>query len=542
MTGSGALDKSEEVIAALDALRSRLSDEDRGTIEDVQTFIADVKKLVTTMDGQLAAMRWLAQKQFRPKTDKVPEGQLALDLLGFMLAQRGEAAGAGDEQPPGPTPDMPKAPPRDKRTGKMHLIPVVPVREELAEAERTCEHCNVVKTEFDVEPRRTLMYEPSKLYFREEQLVKYACRCCGLGVTTAPASPKLIEGSNVGASVLAHLVVAKVIDATPIERVGKQWARHGYDIASSTMHDWFGRSACEVAFLGPIAQDELLRSSLISFDDTPMPAKVAGHANGTQRGRLWMYVGDVSRIAYCAFSPDWKGTHPRGVLEGFSRHLQSDGYGGINALFAGSDGPNKVGCNDHCRRKYVEALKLGDRRAARVVALYGELYAVERDAKDLSADGRLRLRRARSVPLWAQLAEEVARLEPVADPKSPLGKANTYFRRQNAALSAFLEHGVLPISNAHVERLLRGVALFRKNSLFVGSLDAGQRYAALLTLAVNCALCGANPFDYFTDLFDRLAAGWPNARATELMPHAWLAAQQQAKQVEGDGAISGDHD
>ena len=529
------------MIAALDALRSRLSDEDRGTIEDVQSFIVEVKKLVTTMDGQLAAMRWLAQRQFRPKADKVPEGQLALDLLGFMLAQREQKESGADAEQTAPTPEAPKAPTRDKRTSKMHLIPVVSVRKELPEAERFCEPCNVAKTEFDVELRRTLMYEPSKLYFREEQLVKYACRCCGLGVTTAHASPKLIEGSNVGASVLAHLVVSKVVDATPVERIGKQWARHGYDIAPSTMHDWFGRSAQEVTFLGPIASGDLLQSALISFDDTPMPAKVAGHANGTQRGRLWMYVGDVSRVAYCAFSPDWKGTHPRGVLEGFSRHLQSDGYGGINALFSRSDSPHKVGCNDHCRRKYVEALKLGDRRAAPIVALYGELYAVEREAKDLSADARLSLRRAQSVPLWAQLAEQVARLESGADPKSPLGKANTYFRRQSPALSAFLEHGVLPISNAHVERLLRGVALFRKNSLFVGSLEAGERYAALLTLAVNCALCGANPFTYFTDLFERLAAGWPNARAAELMPQAWLAAQQQAEQVETVHALSAGH-
>ncbi|MEY4580966.1 MAG: hypothetical protein RL701_5669, partial [Pseudomonadota bacterium] len=36
-------------------------------------------------DGQLTAMRWLAQKQFRPKTEHVAPGQLALDLLGFMI-------------------------------------------------------------------------------------------------------------------------------------------------------------------------------------------------------------------------------------------------------------------------------------------------------------------------------------------------------------------------------------------------------------------------------------------------------------------------
>ncbi len=542
MTSSGVLEKSEDVIAALEALRSRLSDDDRSTVEETQAFIADVKKFVSTMDGQLAAMRLLAQKQFRPKSDQVPPGQLALDLLGFMLAQRnqqgeGDApSSAGDEAVP------PKAPPREKRTSKMHLVPVVSVRKELPEAERTCEYCNVVKTEFDVEPRRHLAYEPSKLYFLEEQLVKYACRCCGIGVTTAPATPKLIEGSNVGASVLAHLVVSKVVDATPIERTGKQWSRHGYDIAPSTMHDWFGRSARELEFLSPIARADMLRSHLISFDDTPMPAKVAGHANGTQRGRLWMYVGDMSRVAYCAFTPDWKGSHPRGVLDGFSGHLQSDGYGGIAALFAGGDAPNKVGCNDHCRRKYVEAPKLGDRRAARVVALYGELYAVERDAKELLPDDRLRLRRAHSVPLWSELAAEVAKLDTLGESKSPLGKANTYFRRQNAALRAFLDNGVLPISNAHVERLLRGVALFRKNSLFVGSLEAGERYATLLTLAVNCTLVGANPFTYFNDTFERLAAGWPKDRAAELMPQPWLAAQQKAEQVDGDGGLSADHD
>ena len=539
MTSSGVLEKSEDVIAALEALRSRLSDEDRSTVEDAQAFLAEVKKFASSMDGQLAALRMLAQKQFRPKADSVPPGQLALDLLGFMLAQRQQAA-VGNEVPDEPA--APKAPPREKRTGKLHLVPVVSVRRELPEAERMCEHCNVAKTEFDVEPRRHLEYEPSKLYFLEEQLVKYACRCCGIGVTTAPATPKVIEGSNVGASVLAHLIVSKVVDAIPVERVGKQWSRHGYDVAPSTMHDWFGRSASELMFLSPIAREDVRRSYLISFDDTPMPAKVAGHANGTQRGRLWMYVGDMSRVAYCAFTPDWKGEHPRGVLEGFSGQLQSDGYGGIAALFGGSDAPNKVGCNDHARRKYVEALKLGDRRAARVVALYGELYAVERDAKELTPDDRLRLRRERSLPLWTALDAEVAKLDAVGETKSPLGKANTYFRRQNAALRAFLDNGLLPISNAHVERLLRSVALFRKNSLFVGSLEAGQRYAALLTLAVNCALVGANPFAYFTDTFQRLATGWPKSRAIELMPRAWLAAQQNAEQVDGDVGLSADHD
>lgn len=227
-----------------------------------------------------------------------------------------------------------------------------------------------------------------------------------------------------------------------------------------------------------------------------------------------------------------RGVEPRGSLREVSGHYM------IIPLSQALPGAS----NDHCRRKYVDALKLGDARAGRVVALYGELYAVEREAKGMNSEQRLALRRARSAPLWSALTAEVARLEPLAEPKSPLGKANTYFKRQHAALRAFLDHGVLPISNAHVERLLRGVALFRKNSLFVGSLEAGERYAALLTLAVNCTLVGANPFTYFTDVFQRLAAGWPKSRAAELMPQAWLAAQQGTEKVESDGGMGRIHD
>jgi hypothetical protein len=60
----------------------------------------------------------------------------------------------------------------------------------------------------------------------------------------------------------------------------------------------------------------------------------------------------------------------------FQGLLQSDGYGGITGLFRGPSPPSKVGFNDHARPRFVEALKLGDQRAAVVVALYGELYAV----------------------------------------------------------------------------------------------------------------------------------------------------------------------
>jgi len=541
MAATHSVQQADDVIKALEALRNRWAErsddqQDSDVLHRASELISELKQLVSTLDGQLAAMRWLAQKQFRPKSEQVPEGQLALELLGFMLQPKAADGEAPDgtpsapEQPLGTTPDKTRES-RPKRNSRLHLIPVKQVPVRLEEKDRICACCQGVKAEMGFEPRRHLVYEPAKLYFLEEQLYNYVCKTCQEGVVSAKGTPKLIDGSNVSSSMFAHLVVSKIVDAVPIERVGKQLARHGVDIASSTLNEWYNRCGQEVVFLQDVAKQALLSSQMISLDDTPMPTKNDEAPRGITRGRLWLYLGDVSRTAYCEYSPDWKGTHPQRVLQGFAGPIQNDGYSGLHALFCARDAPPRVGCNDHSRRKWVEALRIGDNRAERVIALYGALYAVEREAKALrlNAADTLALRRERSVPVWKALCEEVDRLAALGERKSPLGKAITYFQRQRPRLEIFLSNGILPISNAHVERLLRIVALFRKNSLFIGAPKAGPRYAALLTLALNCVLCDVNPFTYFTELFDRIAAGWPNARAAELLPQAFVPADQLAQ-------------
>lgn len=535
MAATQSVKQADEVIGALEALRTRWAEQhsadeqDGGVLQRATELIAELKALVSTLDGQLAAMRWLAQKQYRPKSEHVPEGQLALELLGFLMQPQAADTGRPEEDPQSNALDGKPSEPRAKRRSRLHLLPVIQKEVRLEEKDRICPCCQSIKAEIGAEPSRHLVYQPAKLYFREELLFKYACKKCGDGVVIAQGTPKLIDGSNVSSSMYAHLVVSKVVDAVPIERVGKQLARHGADIASSTLNDWYGRSGEAVTFLQPIAHRELQGSQMISLDDTPMPTKNGDAPHGMTRGRLWLYLGDVSRIAYCEYSADWKGTHPQRVLEGFSGPIQNDGYSGLHALFCARDAPPRVGCNDHARRKWVEALRTGDQRAERVLTLYAALYAVERDAKGLSAADTLALRQARSVPIWGALRAEVDRLAALGERKSPLGKAVTYFQRQEPRLAAFLGNGILPISNAHVERLLRTVALFRKNSLFIGAPDAGPRYAALLTLALNCTLRDVNPSDYFTQLFDRIAGGWPQARAAELLPQAVAPPDQPAE-------------
>ncbi len=74
---------------------------------------------------------------------------------------------------------------------------------------------------------------------------------------------------------------------------------------------------------------------------------------------------------------------------------------------------------------------------------------------------------------------------------------------------------------------MRPVALSRKNSLFVGSDEGGENWAALASLTETCKLNSVNPHAYFTELLTRLVNGWPQSRIDELVPWLWAPAQTQ---------------
>ncbi len=103
---------------------------------------------------------------------------------------------------------------------------------------------------------------------------------------------------------------------------------------------------------------------------------------------------------------------------------------------------------------------------------------------------------------------------------SATAKAMDYSLRRWPALTRFLEDGRIPIDNNWVENQMRPIALGRKNWLFAGSLRAGQRAAAIMSLIQSAKLNGLDPYAYLKDVMDRLPT-WPNSRIGELLPHRW---------------------
>ena len=63
-------------------------------------------------------------------------------------------------------------------------------------------------------------------------------------------------------------------------------------------------------------------------------------------------------------------------------------------------------------------------------------------------------------------------------PKEPFGQERKYSRNQFEHLLVYLDDGLLPIDDNETERLVKQVALGRKNWMFIGGVAAGYRVAA----------------------------------------------------------------
>jgi transposase len=106
---------------------------------------------------------------------------------------------------------------------------------------------------------------------------------------------------------------------------------------------------------------------------------------------------------------------------------------------------------------------------------------------------------------------------------SATAKAIDYSLRRWEALTRYLDDGNVPIDNNWVENRIRPIALGRNNWLFAGSLRAGQRAAAIMSLVQSAKLNGHDVFAYLNDVLERLPS-WPASRIDELLPHRWQAA------------------
>ena len=213
------------------------------------------------------------------------------------------------------------------------------------------------------------------------------------------------------------------------------------------------------------------------------------------------------------------GRHASAFLEGWSGTLLVDDFAGYKQLMTGSI--EEAGCWAHARRKFFELHASNKSQIAeQALQQIGLLYDIERQVQDAHADDRWRVRQQQSRPVIDKLHDWLTQYRGKVPEGSATAKAIDYSLRRWQALIRFLDNGRLPIDNNWVENQIRPVALGRKNWLFAGSLRAGQRAAAVMSLIQSAKLNGHDPHAYLRDVMDKLPT-WPNSRIQDLLPHRW---------------------
>jgi transposase len=355
---------------------------------------------------------------------------------------------------------------------------------------------------------------------------KLSCAACDT-IVQAPAPSRPIARGVAGPGLLAHVLVSKYVDHLPLYRQSQIFARDGIDLDRSTLADWVGGASQLLEPLVDALGRYVLGSSKLHGDDTPVPVLCPGRGT-TKQGRLWTSVRDdrpagseEPPAVLFRYSPDRKGERPRVHLQSFTGTLQADGYAGFDRLYG--DRIQEAACWAHVRRKFYDIhVALASPIAAEALERIGQLYAIETEIRGRPPDERAQIRRARAGPELEALQAWLHATLATLSRKSELAVAIRYALSRWAALTRYRDDGRLEIDNNAAERSIRPVALGRKNWLFAGSDDGGERAAAIYSLLGTAQLNGLNVEAYLRYVLERLP-DHPVNRVSELLPWAIAA-------------------
>ncbi|MGC9943405.1 MAG: IS66 family transposase [Verrucomicrobiota bacterium] len=340
----------------------------------------------------------------------------------------------------------------------------------------------------------------------------------------APLPPQPIEQGMVGPGLLAQILVNKYEYHQPLYRQEKMFRQQfGVELSRKTMGGWVEQAAELLKPVYRAIRDDLLAGNYLQADETPIRYLDPDVKGKSQLGYLWVYSRPKSDVLF-----EWRVSRARAGPEEFLKYfrgkLQTDGYSAYESLAKAREDLTLVGCWAHCRRGFHEALA-ESQLAAWFVGQIGQLYAAERKLRDKKAGPALRqaMRAWQSQPVLNRLHRAMEFTRRKTLPQGLLGQAIDYTLKRWTALNQFITDGTLEIDNNLIENAIRPSALGKKNWLFVGNPEAGERSAIIYTLLGSCRRQGINSFEYLKDLFTRL----PAARITQIKgftPAAWAKA------------------
>lgn len=379
---------------------------------------------------------------------------------------------------------------------------------------------------------------PPKYYQRRFIRRKYTSKADRNQPPILAALPlRLIEGGYASPGLVTDIILKKYMDHLPLyrqEQILKM--RFGIDLSRKTMCDWIGKAA---DWLKPIYRhlyDDLQKEGYLQIDETPIRYGRSEGGGGGQ-GYFWVYHQPGGGVLF-----EWhtgRGAERlKRMLDSFSGTVQCDGYAAYgryarerNQREHDAGRPSAIAlaaCWAHARRKIFEAREEHPPVAGWLLNQIGRLYRIEAQLRLQKAGPNLRqaVRSSQSGMILARIRRALDKKMAAYLPQSRLGAAIGYILGLWKELLQFRDDGRLEIDNNGVENAIRPTAVGKKNWLFVGHPEAGERSAILYTLLENCSRLGINPQDYLKDILTRLPT-MTNRQTHELTPANWAASRRK---------------
>ena len=435
---------------------------------------------------------------------------------------------AGVEPPPPPSQPRTKKPGHGRKAaGDYAGARRVKILHPTLEASDPCPVCEQGKVYVQAEAKLVVrVIGQAPLAATVYEMERLRCNLCG-EIFTAPSPVEAAgETSKYDATALAMMATLRYGHGMPLNRLAALEANLGIPLAASTQWEEIANLADE---LQPI-HAELIRlaaqGEVLHNDDTSMrvlalprpPKEKEG-----QRERTGVHTSGIvsttavgQPIALFFTGAQHAGENLADVLKRRAAALGPP-IQMCDALTWNLKLPSLPAelqrlvahCLAHGRRRFVAVAENFPEACRHVLEQLREVYAYDAKAKAsaLSPEERLRFHQEHSQPVMEKLQQWLAAqfAGKLVEPNSGLGTAITYLLKHWDRLTLFLREAGAPLDNNLCERAIKKAILHRKNSLFYKTQNGAQAGDLFMSLIHTAELCGANAFDYLTELKRHLA-------------------------------------
>jgi len=341
-------------------------------------------------------------------------------------------------------------------------------------------------------------------------------------------------------SLLAYIIVAKYADGLPLYRMEGILKRYGHEVSRSNMANWIIRLSLLFQPLINLLREIQNSGGYLNGDETRI--QVLKEDGKTAQSDKWMWVTcggppDQESVLF-EYDPSRAGAVPSRLLEDFSGILQVDGYAGY-ARICRENGIERIGCWDHARRKFVEAVKAAETPKGKklkptladiALSKIRKLYRIEKEIKKRSDEERYQIRQELSVPILDELKAWMDKNLTGVPKGSHIHKAMSYTLNQWETLTGYCDHGYLEISNARAENAIRPFAVGRRAWLFSDTSQGARASAICYSLIETAKLNRIEPSAYIEYILNQIGTADTLEKIEALLP--WNVPLEKSSQTD----------